>query len=56
MDFEEEFNMNKIKYKFIGIFINGFYKYEYKNANGILISIENPKLKYKLSNGIIKSF
>jgi hypothetical protein len=53
MDFESEFDSNKIKYKFIGNPINKFHGYGFNYADGILIPIDNPDIKLRLFDGKI---
>jgi hypothetical protein len=48
MDFESEFDSNKIKYKFIGNPINKYHGYEFNYADSILIPIDNPDIKLRL--------
>ena len=55
MDFESEFDSNKIKYKFIGNPINKFCGYGFNYADGILIPIDNPDKKLRLFDGKITS-
>lgn len=53
MDFESNYNKDKIKYKFIGNPTNKFNKYGFDYADGILLPIDNTNIKLKLINGIM---
>lgn len=53
MDFESNYNSEKIKYKFIGNPTNKFHKSGFNYAEGILIPIANFNIKFRLKNGNI---
>ena len=55
MEFEPYYDSSKIKYIFIGNPINKFHSHGFKYADGILIPIDNTKIKLKLRDGNITS-
>jgi hypothetical protein len=51
MEFEPYYDSSKIKYLFIGNPINKFHDHGFNYADGILILIDNTKVKFKLKDG-----